>query len=76
MANCYSKPLTELEADLVDMYRILPESYRQSVFDLVHYKYTRLVDDGETSIRLINVFRHEQQALKGKHYLKSSRQSL
>lgn len=75
MASCYSKPLTELEADLVDMYRILPESYRKSVFDLIHYRYARLVEDGETSIRLINVFRHEQ-ALKTKNYLAHSEHSL
>lgn len=74
MANCYNKPLTELESDLVDMYRILPESYRKSVFDLIYYKYTRLVEDGETSIRLLNVFRHEQ-AVKGREQLSRLRQS-
>ena len=58
--NCIT--LSELETDLVSMYRLLHEGDKAFVFDLVHHKYTRLVSNGETTIRLMNVYRHEQAA--------------
>lgn len=44
---CDGVPLTESEADLVAMYRLLPVDHREEVFDIVHRKYTRLVAGGE-----------------------------
>ena len=67
MTNCYNKELTEMESDLIDMFRILSDDSRCFIFDSVHRSYTRLVERGTTSIRLINVFRHEQ-ALKETNY--------
>lgn len=44
---CDGLPLTESEADLMAMYRLLPDDHREDVFDIVHRKYTRLVAGGE-----------------------------
>lgn len=60
--------LSELETDLVSMYRLLLERDREFIFDLIHHRYTRLVAEGETTIHLLNVFRHEQAA-KGRESL-------
>lgn len=45
--SCDGIPLTESEADLIAMYRLLPGDHREDVFDIVHRKYTRLVAGGE-----------------------------
>lgn len=44
---CDGIPLSESEADLMAMYRLLPEEHRKEIFDLVHFKYSRIVADGE-----------------------------
>lgn len=45
--SCDGIPLTESEADLIAMYRLLPDDHREDVFDIVHRKYTRLVAGSE-----------------------------
>ena len=39
-----------MEADMVAMFRLLPEDARKEVFDLVHFKYTRLEGGEKESI--------------------------
>ena len=39
--TCDGSPLSSLETDLVAMFRLLPESEREDVFDVVHLKYKR-----------------------------------
>ena len=39
-----------MEADLVAMFRLLPEEAKKEIFDLTHFKYTRLGDGEKESI--------------------------
>ena len=47
---CDGVPLSEAETDLVAMYRLLPEQHKEEVFELVHFKYKRIVEDKGGSI--------------------------
>ncbi|MPM89232.1 hypothetical protein SDC9_136340 [bioreactor metagenome] len=48
--TCDGSPLVDEEADLIAMFRLLPPSHREEVFDLVYFKYKRLVEKKEESI--------------------------
>lgn len=47
---CDGSPLDNIEADLVAMFRLLPEEEREDVFDIVHLKYKRRVEKKRESI--------------------------
>lgn len=47
---CDGSPLEGEEADLIAMYRLLPEEEREDVFDIVHLKYKRRVERKKESI--------------------------
>ncbi len=38
---CDGSPLNNVEADLIAMFRLLPEEEREDIFDIVHLKYRR-----------------------------------
>lgn len=44
---CDGIPLSESEADLIAMFRLLPEEHRKEIFELVHFKYSRIIAEGE-----------------------------
>lgn len=44
---CDGVPLTESEADLVAMFRLLPEEHRKESFEFIHFKYSHFVVGGE-----------------------------
>lgn len=48
--SCDGSPLEGEEADLIAMYRLLPEEEREDVFDIVHLKYKRRVERKKESI--------------------------
>lgn len=48
--TCDGLPLSEDEVDLVAMYRLLPPSHREEIFDLVYFKYKRHVEEKKDSI--------------------------
>lgn len=48
--TCDGLPLAEDEVDLVAMYRLLPPSHREEIFDLVYFKYKRHVEEKKESI--------------------------
>lgn len=48
--TCDGLPLSEDEVDLVAMYRLLPPSHREEIFDLVYFKYKRVVEQKKESI--------------------------
>ena len=48
--SCDGIPLSSMEADLVAMFRLLPEEAKKEIFDLTHFKYTRLGDGEKESI--------------------------
>ena len=48
--TCDGLPLSEDEVDLVAMYRLLPPSHREEIFDLVYFKYKREVEEKKESI--------------------------
>ena len=48
--TCDGLPLSEDEVDLVAMYRLLPPSHREEIFDLVYFKYKRHVEEKRESI--------------------------
>ena len=47
---CDGSPLNNAEADLVAMFRLLPEEEREDVFDIVHLKYKRRLGKKAESI--------------------------
>lgn len=47
---CDGSPLTDMEADAVAMYRLLPESHKEEIFDLIYFKYKRHVEEKKESI--------------------------
>lgn len=47
---CDGSPLDNVEADLVAMFRLLPEEEREDVFDIVHLKYKRRLKRKRDSI--------------------------
>ena len=47
---CDGLPLDEAEVDLVAMFRLLPPSHQEEVFDLVYFKYKRHVEQKKESI--------------------------
>lgn len=58
---CDGIPLNEAETDLIAMYRLLPEQHKEEVFDLVHFKYKRIVEDKKGSIYSTYTEENEQQ---------------
>lgn len=48
--TCDGSPLTDLEADLVAMFRLLPPSHQEEVFNLTHFKYKTHVEKEKGSI--------------------------
>ena len=48
--SCDGSPLSEDEADLVAMYRLLPSHEREDLFDLVYFKYRKHVEKKAESI--------------------------
>lgn len=48
--TCDGSPLSNVEADLVAMFRLLPEEEREDVFDIVHLKYKRRLGKKAESI--------------------------
>lgn len=47
---CDGVELSPLESDLVAMFRLLPDDAKKEVFDLLHFKYTRLTGGEKESI--------------------------
>ncbi len=47
---CDGSPLNNIEADLIAMFRLLPEEEREDIFDIVHLKYKRRVERKKESI--------------------------
>ena len=47
---CDGVGLSEMESDLIAMYRLLPEEQREDIFDLVHLKYRKHVERKKESI--------------------------
>lgn len=48
--TCDGLPLTEVEIDLVAMFRLLPPMRQEELFDMAHYQYTRYVEQKKGSI--------------------------
>ena len=48
--TCDDVPLSQLEADLLAMFRLLPQDAREEIFDLVLFKYKRIVEQKKASI--------------------------
>lgn len=48
--SCDGSPLDNIEADLIAMFRLLPEEEREDIFDIVHLKYKRRVERKKESI--------------------------
>lgn len=48
--TCDGSPLDNVEADLIAMFRLLPEEEREDVFDIVHLKYKRRLSRKKESI--------------------------
>ena len=47
---CDGLPLDDTEVDLIAMFRLLPPSHREEVFDLVYFKYKRYTEQKKGSI--------------------------
>lgn len=47
---CDGVPLSAMETDLLAMLRLLPDESQKEVFDLVHFKYTRITGGEKESI--------------------------
>ena len=60
---CDGVGLSEMESDLIAMFRLLPMDGQKEIFDLVHYKYSR-ISTGEKRVYILDIFRREQQRKK------------
>lgn len=47
---CDGSPLDDMEADLIAMFRLLPESHREEVFEMAYFKYRNYVEKKKESI--------------------------
>lgn len=47
---CDGSPLSNIEADLIAMFRLLPSLEQEDIFDLVHLKYKKRVERKKSSI--------------------------
>ena len=57
---CDGSPLNNVEADLIAMFRLLPEEEREDVFDIVHLKYKRRIGK-KGGVYLLDIFRRERR---------------
>lgn len=57
--TCDGVPLSQMETDLLAMFRLLPPAHREEVFELVHFKYKREVEE-KKRIYLLDIFRRER----------------
>lgn len=48
--TCDGSPLNEAETDLIAMFRLLPSSHQEELFDLTYFKYKRHVEEKRESI--------------------------
>lgn len=48
--TCDGSPLNEAETDLIAMFRLLPPSHQEELFDLTYFKYKRHVEEKRESI--------------------------
>ena len=48
--TCDGVPLSQMETDLLAMFRLLPPAHREEVFERVHFKYKREVEEKKESI--------------------------
>ena len=48
--SCDGVPLSQMETDLLAMFRLLPQDAKEEIFDLVHFKYKRIVEQKKESI--------------------------
>lgn len=48
--SCDGSPLSEAETDLIAMFRLLPPSHQEELFDLTYFKYRRHVEEKRESI--------------------------
>lgn len=48
--SCDGSPLSDLETDLIAMFRLLPSLEKEDIFDIVHLKYKRHVEKKKDSI--------------------------
>lgn len=48
--TCDGSPLSDIEADLVAMFRLLSENQQEELFDLIYFKYKRHVEQKKESI--------------------------
>lgn len=61
--TCDGIPLDDLEIDLVAMFRLLPPSHQEEVFDLVYFKYKRHVEQ-KKRVFVLGVSRRERERKK------------
>lgn len=48
--TCDGVPLSQMETDLLAMFRLLPPAHREEVFELVHFKYKREVEEKKKNL--------------------------
>jgi len=59
--TCDGSPLDAMEADVVAMFRLLPERHQEEIFDLIYFKYQRHVEEKKGSIFSTYKSENEQQ---------------
>lgn len=60
--TCDAVPLSQIETDLVAMYRLLPPSHQEELFELTHFKYVHFVEMKKGSI--FSTYTDEEKGLK------------
>lgn len=48
--TCDGSPLDEMEADVIAMFRLLPETHKEEVYDFIYFKYKRHIENKKESI--------------------------
>ena len=64
---CDGSPLSPIETDLVAMFRLLPPSHQEELFDLVYFKYKRTVEEKKESIYSTYFDENDEEELTKNH---------
>lgn len=71
--TCDGSPLSNLEIDLIAMFRLLPASHQEELFNLTYFKYKHFIEQKKDSI--YSTYSEEEKTFKKSNLQKNSKTS-